>query len=325
MNGYLNSNSIRWRIHLVFIVCVSLISSYTVVADQAVPIGVVYQGRLHNAAAEVVPDGSGYEIEIRLWTIPSGGTTPLWAARYSDVPVKNGAFNIILGGENGDNIESAATRDLQTAFSTAPTTYLGLTLARDAEGKPVSSTSELLPRQQLLSVPYAMQASLLSGKRIDEITPAGTVVAFAGDNPPPDWILCDGRTLSSSTFARLYAAIGETWGDGGDGTGGLFNIPNLLGRTVVGAGTGTQLTPRELSESGGEESHRLSIEELPNHTHEYDVGLSNITRDEDHDIPYSKYAGLPNQQPPFETRGSGSGIPHNNMQPYVVLNYIIKL
>ena len=70
---------------------------------------------------------------------------------------------------------------------------------------------------------------------VSSATPIGSVIDFAGPNPPPGWLVCDGRALSRTTYAALFAAIGTYWGAGDGST--TFNIPNTAGRSSVGPGT----------------------------------------------------------------------------------------
>jgi phage-related tail fiber protein len=73
--------------------------------------------------------------------------------------------------------------------------------------------------------------------------PAGVMMAFAGATPPDGWWLCDGRAVSPDQYPDLFRAIGGSWGDGGDGAGPLFNIPDLRGRFVRGADNGAGVDP----------------------------------------------------------------------------------
>ena len=98
---------------------------------QSVPAGMTYQGRLTDASNSPVPDGSGYEIEVRLWSASTGGTL-LWGTRYTGVPLKSGAFNLILGS-GGTPISGATTTDLKSTFSTVPI-YIGITMTKRITG-----------------------------------------------------------------------------------------------------------------------------------------------------------------------------------------------
>lgn len=97
--------------------------------------------------------------------------------------------------------------------------------------------------------------------------PAGSLQAYAGSSAPSGWLLCDGSAVSRTTYARLYAAIGTTWGAGNGST--TFNVPDLRGRTPIGAGTGSGLTARTLAGSGGAETVQLDVTTMPSHSHTF--------------------------------------------------------
>lgn len=82
--------------------------------------------------------------------------------------------------------------------------------------------------------------------------PPGTVTMFAGSSTPTGWMVCDGSAVSRTTYAGLFAAIGTTWGVGDGST--TFNVPDLRGRTPIGAGTGSGLTARTLGQTLGSET-----------------------------------------------------------------------
>lgn len=147
--------------------------------------------------------------------------------------------------------------------------------------------------------------------------PAGTIVAYGGVNAPGGWLVCNGATVSRSTYSGLFAALGTTYGSGDGST--TFALPDLRGRTVVGAGQGASLSNRTLGGMVGAETHTLSVAELPPHAH-------TIPMREDLGSYWSQSAasngGGPNGT--LTTASVGSGGAHNNMQPSLVLNYIIK-
>ena len=105
--------------------------------------------------------------------------------------------------------------------------------------------------------------------------PPGVMMDFAGLKAPKGFLLCDGSSYSTTTYANLFAAIGYTWG----GSGASFNVPDLRGRTTIGAGSGTGLTLRTLAAYSGEENHVLVSGETPlvSHTHTFTVPSSTGT------------------------------------------------
>jgi microcystin-dependent protein len=156
------------------------------------------------------------------------------------------------------------------------------------------------------------------------LIPAGTIIQSAAINVPDGWFDCDGSSLSTTIYTDLFNAIMYTYG----GSGEIFYIPDIRGRIPVGSGTGTNLTTRALGSTGGEEQHTLSISEIPSHSHSlyrrinpdagaYDTDSLRATESSaattDRDISGN-----------FNTNTAGSGGSHNNMQPYIVLHYLIK-
>jgi microcystin-dependent protein len=102
------------------------------------------------------------------------------------------------------------------------------------------------------------------GSWLNVALPAGVMMDFAGSAAPTGWILCQGQALDQASYPGLFAAIGFTYGNPGSGK---FSLPDCRGRTVVGAGAGAGLTDRALGATGGEESHILTLAEMPSHTH----------------------------------------------------------
>ena len=164
---------------------------------------------------------------------------------------------------------------------------------------------------------------------LESLLPAGTIVAFGGPpnatsdggvpTPPSGWLLCDGSAVSRTTYANLFATIGINFG-GGDGIN-TFNLPDSRGRSPVGAGRGTALTNRILGQAFGEENHTLTIAEMPSHQHL----VPNLTQRIGGRT--GVVGGAEKNDGAFNTEFTdlqGGGQAHNNMQPSVALNHIIK-
>ncbi len=163
--------------------------------------------------------------------------------------------------------------------------------------------------------------------------PAGLVLDFAGSSAPSGFLNCDGSLISRTTYARLFETIGTTYGAGDGST--TFKLPDLRGRTSVGAGAGSGLTSRTLAATGGEETHLLSESEMPTHTHIQDVhSHSQLLSNTGGGAIAVKYdatattaiasAYAASTSVTATNQNTGGGTAHNNMQPYTVLNKIIK-
>lgn len=145
------------------------------------------------------------------------------------------------------------------------------------------------------------------------LSPAGSVMQYAGSSAPTGWLLADGTAVSRTTYAALYAVIGTTYGVGDNST--TFNLPNLKGKVPVGRDS-SDTSFDSLGETGGAKTHTLTIAEMPAHTHTTAVaGPTNA------DFGSGRTEVGSN---PVTSSSTGGGGAHNNLQPYIVLNYIIK-
>lgn len=143
--------------------------------------------------------------------------------------------------------------------------------------------------------------------------PVGTVFEFAGVLLPSGYLWCEGQAVSRVTYAALWSKIGVAYGQGDGST--TFNLPDRRGR--VGVGENVEIEPPlERGDSGGEYTHTLSPAEIPaNLPYYYEAG-GNVTA---HVMTATNTGQL---VAGFVNPGGGGA--HNNMQPYLVLKYIIK-
>jgi microcystin-dependent protein len=179
-------------------------------------------------------------------------------------------------------------------------------------------------------------------------TPTGVIAEFAGATAPGGYALCDGASYTTASQPALFAVIGYLFG----GSGANFNVPNHAGRVGVGkAGSGTFAT---LGARAGDENVTLSWGQMPQHSHtggtstagnhthvvrqEYGAaGDSNAYPGNGYKAQWAnwnagtqyrtswpvEYSG--NHSHSFTTDNSGSNEAHNNLQPYIVVNFIIKM
>jgi microcystin-dependent protein len=171
-----------------------------------------------------------------------------------------------------------------------------------------------------------------------QVEPAGIIKMFGGATAPSGYLACDGGAVSRTTYAALFAAVGTTHGVGDGST--TFNVPDFRRRVPVGAGgTGTAVLANTLGSKGGFETHTLLENEMPSHQH---FAFANVVttsatgaevsattqgaRSLDDGTSSSNFrikatataatVGL--------TSITGSDGAHNNVQPSIVVNYIIK-
>ena len=144
--------------------------------------------------------------------------------------------------------------------------------------------------------------------------PSGAVIPYISETEPSGWLSCDGSAVSRTTYSDLFAVIGTSFGTGDGST--TFNLPDLRGRTPIGSGTGSGLTARTLAATGGAETHTLTVDEMPAHTH---------STASDSSIDRAGGGGTCAEYNASAVTGSTGGDgAHNNMQPFLVMNYIIK-
>ena len=204
---------------------------------------------------------------------------------------------------------------------------------------------------------------------VNEIMPYGTIVQTARSTAPTGWLLCQGQTVSRTTYSGLFSAIGTTYGSGDGST--TFAIPNLQNRIPVGLGSEAEFDT--LGETGGAKTHILTTTEMPSHTHVqnshnhtqdshshsiYDPSHAHPPAAGHSSIAQNTYPGntswyfpggggyldanagntgyattgisiygntATNQAAIATNQNTGGGGAHNNLQPYIVLNYMIKV
>jgi microcystin-dependent protein len=139
---------------------------------------------------------------------------------------------------------------------------------------------------------------------------------------PKGWALCNGQPLPINQNQTLFALLGTSYGGNGQTT---FALPNLQGRAPLDVGGG-----RILGESSGEEAHTLIVSETPAHVHP--VTASSAAPDAGSLANNAWAAGAAaynstsnTSMNPGAISNTGGSQPHTNMQPYLVLNFVIAL
>jgi microcystin-dependent protein len=155
------------------------------------------------------------------------------------------------------------------------------------------------------------------------------ITLFAGNYAPRGWLTCDGQVLPISQNTALFSLLGTTFGGNGQTT---YALPDLRGRVAIHAGTGPGLTARVLGAKGGLNDVGLLTTQIPAHTHIVNPRFSNTPNQVNPAGNYPGNLGAANPATGSTASGpmgaasvapAGSSAPHENMQPYLGINYII--
>lgn len=149
---------------------------------------------------------------------------------------------------------------------------------------------------------------------------------------PKGWAFCDGQILPLSQNTALFSLLGTTYGGDGKST---FALPDLQGSTALHPGQGQGLSLRDLGEIGGAQTVTLITSEIPAHSHTLNsVGVVSTTAAPSNQTAlarsvngsaYKAAGGALQTMAPEALPPAGGSLPHNNLQPYLTLNYIIAL
>ncbi len=173
----------------------------------------------------------------------------------------------------------------------------------------------------------------------------GEVRPFGFNFAPRNYMFASGQLIAIQQNTALFSILGTTYG--GNGTSN-FALPNLNGAMPVGNGNGSGLTPRVLGEIMGSESVTLLITELPSHNHTVTTKNNPANTDGLTDQPQPGYfvtrfiynttnpanawfkpASGPIPTPtalhPLSLTFTGGGLPHNNLQPFLVINWCVAV
>lgn len=156
---------------------------------------------------------------------------------------------------------------------------------------------------------------------INKLVPSGTISPYVGSASPTGWLICDGSTVSNgqTTYPDLWAVLPATYKSGSN-----IVLPNLKGRTVVGLDS-AQTEFDAIGETGGAKTHTLTSAEMPSHSHTINGEIVQAQSINDITINVIDGAGTGLGAYTESTASTGGGGAHNNLQPYITFNYIIKV
>jgi microcystin-dependent protein len=148
------------------------------------------------------------------------------------------------------------------------------------------------------------------------LIPTGTVSAYAGATAPTGYALCDGAEYNQvGTYAALFAVLSTTYNTGGE-TANHFRVPDLKGRVIAGMGGSLLSATDAVADTGGAKEHTLTIDQIPSHTH---AGTTQSGQQA------TSGGARPTNDLGNLTGATGGGQAHPNVQPTMILNYIIKI
>jgi microcystin-dependent protein len=167
----------------------------------------------------------------------------------------------------------------------------------------------------------------------------GQISIFGCNFAPVGWALCQGQTLSIAQNTALFSLLGTNFGGNGVNT---FMLPDLRSRAPLGFGQGPGLSNYEIGDTGGEESVAINSASYPTHSHGLFAAASTGTGNAPAGLSeaegqtggrggainlalYSAVGTATNLAPAALTAAAGGGQPHNNLEPYLALNFCIAL
>ncbi|WP_394759385.1 phage tail protein [Flavobacterium sp.] len=178
-----------------------------------------------------------------------------------------------------------------------------------------------------------MLMTLFTGTKSNaQIEPFVGQIAMVGFNfAPRGWAKCEGQLMSIASNSALFSLLGTTYG--GDGVT-TFALPDYRGRVPMGDGNGPGLTPRFLGEKAGTENHTLLPSEMPMHNHIVNANSAEGNQNSpsgnfpaDTKLLDKEYSSTSNgaTMNPQMVGMAGGNLPHNNIQPYSTITFIIAL
>lgn len=161
-----------------------------------------------------------------------------------------------------------------------------------------------------------------------DVLPVGTMLPYGSSETPDNWLSCDGSEVSRTTYSHLFAVIGTSYGEGDGST--TFNLPDKRGRVSVGYDPDQELFA-QVGAHVGANTHTLTIDEMPNHSHDMDdstygnqknvMGIRSDGGGGTHKVPQFQYT---NSYSVYRPTWVGGGKAHSILQASEVDHWIIK-
>lgn len=157
--------------------------------------------------------------------------------------------------------------------------------------------------------------------KASDTLPIGSMVPYGNVNPPTGWLVCDGRAISRTVYADLFAVIGTSYGEG-DGTT-TFNLPNKKGRVSAGYDNANSKFDA-IGKKLGEETHTMSVAELATHTHHFTSGVASVIGNGISTDAITDHSPSTDGLGATDLTTTGNSQPFNIIQPTEVDQWIIK-
>ena len=295
-----------------------------------------YQGVIKEVGG-AVPADKNRTVEFRIYDGPSSAS-PLWGRAYNVLLDANGLFNTAITDAAGSEIDGVNGAGLAAilAGNSGTTLYIGVTVD--------GSSGEISPRQAILAVPYAMHAAdaaAASGDFVVEgrttvkgdLEVSGGTVALPAVEAASLVVSGDVTVETSGSFVGygtipvggiiMWSGSAGAVPDGWALCNGSNGTPNLQGRFVVGYDP-SDSDYSSVGKTGGEKTHRLSVNEMPSHTHDYEYHAYDLAASwKDSSNFYAVNKG--NNIKSATTKSSGGGQAHENRPPYYALCFIMRV
>lgn len=151
---------------------------------------------------------------------------------------------------------------------------------------------------------------------------------------PRGWAACNGQLLPIAQNTALFSLVGTTYGGDGRST---FGLPNLAGRLPLAPGQGPGLSPRDLGEAGGSATVTLQASQIPAHSHQLTASVSANSASPAGNVMATALSATGTPVPVYKNGSNrvamaaaavapvGAGLPHNNLPPFLALNFCIAL